>query len=868
MWLAGTRKPYVHIGFGLTLVVFLITATGLAMLGVAIYYLSEPILLDSQRGYVDVVCSTRSEITAELLQNAKTTMQQFSLRHNFTQAFVSHADNTTRAQLSGLVNTMLSSHHILAVRTYMANGTQTSDTRASGFDTSVNYGDLFPLDQEELVEGVIDFFDTHPEPYLSGPSRYQNSSGEHFYAYSLTILASDRILPQNSTLADSVGHRGLMTGVFLGSSIYSALSARDSSRSQSPQFHVGQGFFCSNSTFDDENTQSVKSLMPADQTVFVGRDQMAAMQKGTTPLSASLVNDPNEGRMLVVSRMIDFPTNSALYIVVRQHHRNTFCLPFAIRDIILITCFSVEGGLILLTQFFSNLIVRRIVRLKMAAKNERVHLNGWLALLLWPLRRKKNVELNTESEFFVPEKVPLRKRRWRDEIDEISNRFNEVSDMLSSEYAILNARVMARRSEIEDAQKAANEANSAKSRFLARITHELRTPLHGIIGTATVSLGETDRNVLQKNLRIITRCGELLLRLLMDLIFFSENRVENGFEENEFTVDEFADQLIAIFGELCARKKAVLLIEAPLHARGCILLGDSNCILQILYNLVSNGIRYTPHDGKLICRMKVSHEEGKMRRFMFEAQDEGPGISPEQRDAIFEEFTHDDDDARITSSNTGLGLYISRQLAERMGGTLTLQESVEKGSKFVLEVPIKLSMAKVSEIDGASPMISSKTVPAVDDSDDTQKLTGGETLGKQKSGSIKALSALIVDDNNLNLMVLKRMLFLEGVSDITLAQDGFEAIEKVRSAAQNGRSFDIIFMDIQMPKMDGRQTTVHLRTEEGFMAPIIAVSAYASDENAERCKKSGMNTFLVKPVKRASIKKIVNDMRYSGFRNG
>lgn len=848
---------------GLTQLVLLITAIGMATFSVAVYFLSKPIFLSSQAGYVDVVCRIRAELANEFLGNAETTLKQLSLRHNLTRAFVSQPSNRTYDQLAGLLDTMSSTHSTLGVRTYMANGTRTAEVKSHRFDTSVNYDNLFPLDQSENgVELVLSFLRENSEPWTSGPYQFKNSTDHTFYAFSLTMHASDRIQPHNSTLSNAKGNTGIITCIFLGDNLLQALSARDSSRFQSSQYHVGQGLLCPGHSMDPHSPR-VEALVPKGLTFSVSDSQKNSMEHSQNPPHASIVNDPDDGKVLVSSRKIPFSTNLALYIVVRQQHQYAYASPSTVRNMILIACFSVEGGLIVLTQILSNFIVHRIVRLNRATNNdEHKPSRNWCYSLFSPSHDNVVSITSRKSDFFAPSKVPLRDH-WPDEIDDITGRFNQLSENLSKEYAILNSRVMARRSEIEAAHEAANKASNAKTQFLARITHELRTPLNGIMATASITLEEKNFTLIHQNLRTITRCGELLLRLLMDLLYFTEERNENTFDKHDFTVSEISSQLSAIFSEQSLAKNAKLLVEIEPSTKSYILHGDANRILQIIFNIVSNGLKYTPQEGTLICHMSLMSKDNRSGLFRLEVEDEGPGIPHDLRSKIFEEFVRGGNFIQDERQGMGLGLYISRQLAESMGGSIELESEVGKGSKFSLVIPLQVSTTLT--MDGASKdsnHTSESSVKSAERPRETNEAgTCPETYPQRSEKRLSSLRALLVDDNKVNLMVLQRMLKLEGITDVVLAYDGYEAIKKVQNAFNEGKSFDIIFMDIQMPKMDGRQTTLHLRNEENVTVPIIAVSAYASEENAERCISMGMNMFLSKPVRRPGIHKILTDLR-------
>lgn len=514
-----------------------------------------------------------------------------------------------------------------------------------------------------------------------------------------------------------------------------------------------------------------------------------------------------------------------------------------------------------------------------------------------------------------------------DECVDMAIRIDSIFQALSRQYKILEERVEIRKKEIQEAQRNADEANAAKTHFLARVTHELRTPLNGILGTATLCMDEEDITSVRTSLKTIYKCGELLLHLLTDLLTFTESELEtDALDEREFMLDEVTVQIWAIFRDQTEKANINLDISIGPDSKALIVYGDLNRILQVVFNLMSNSLKFTPANGRV--EFKVTSEEiedGAERLVTFVVRDNGPGIAPHLQARVFEAFVQGEiDNTRVRKAGVGLGLNICEELAKRMGGSISLKSELGHGAEFTFKLPLRYvstkrnssrgitnenqknlwpeyelyntdTIMKKAEAElGVSKKISSGinsgvTTPKsekksfnADHSDaDTKKeesipdlptLHGFEgnnddqarpPLNRAPTASSApvdtALRVLVADDNKVNQEIMKRMLNLEGLADIEVADDGLEAIEKAKLAADDGKLFDIIFMDVQMPNCDGKKATQTLR-ELKFSVPIIAVSAYANEENVEACLSAGMNLFLGKPLRRPSLHKLLQGL--------
>jgi osomolarity two-component system sensor histidine kinase SLN1 len=609
------------------------------------------------------------------------------------------------------------------------------------------------------------------------------------------------------------------------------------------------------------------------------------------------------------------------------------------------------------------------------------------------------------KKFKIPGKVKESKHVVTDELTELTGTFNEMADELMIQYTRLEERVAERTRELEISKKAAETANESKTLFIANISHELKTPLNGILGMCAVCMGEDDLPRIKKSLQVVYKSGDLLLHLLNDLLTFSKNEIDSAIrlDEKEFNLADIKSQILTIFEKQVIEKhvhftvkfigtppvtetividdeKHALTMASPStsHAHGpsgtarmkdMILWGDQHRILQVLINLVSNSLKFTPEGGRVEVRIKClgdyekpegstkvsfdsrsnsairsrtpsfqsrdtqiggsvagSNFEHHFRErepaiyrtlaFSFEVEDTGPGIPSHLQQRVFEPFMQGDLGLNRKYGGTGLGLSICSQLSRLMGGTIHLDSTVGKGSTFKVDIPLKFlkEMAPstrssstagsrppsdIISLDDAAANIrtsgaNSPVVKPVETKDLQPRLVGlsqpffaaappssppinttaatNNTANTNSSSTSSAafksaLSAsdnntstkirvLVAEDNAVNQEVVLRMLKLEDIYDVTVAKDGQEAYDTVKAAMSEGNKFDLIFMDIQMPNLDGLESTRLIR-QMGYSAPIVALSAFAEESNIKDCIESGMDMFLSKPIRRPALKQVL-----------
>jgi signal transduction histidine kinase/CheY-like chemotaxis protein len=365
-------------------------------------------------------------------------------------------------------------------------------------------------------------------------------------------------------------------------------------------------------------------------------------------------------------------------------------------------------------------------------------------------------------------------------------------------------------------QKQSEEANLAKSNFLANMSHEIRTPMNTIIGMARLALKNAPPHRQRDYLGKILSSGEHLLGVIDDILDFSKiDAGKTDLETIDFDLHQIKRTLTNLFEWKAAEKGLRFAIEfAPDIPRK--LRGDPLRINQVLINLVSNAIKFTERGEIVIQANKLKQDEtGILLRF--EVRDTGIGISPEQEALLFEPFQQGDSSTTRKYGGSGLGLVISKRLAELMGGKIELQSEPGQGSIFCFTARLD---------------IGSKPLP---DSTQQQVLAASALSGAR---------VLLAEDHPFNQQVTIEFLNAAGVTTC-VANNGKEALDLLRH-----ERFDCVLMDTQMPLMDGLEATRLIRNDTALAAiPVIAMSANVSGEGRERCLDAGMNDFIGKPFK-------------------
>lgn len=440
----------------------------------------------------------------------------------------------------------------------------------------------------------------------------------------------------------------------------------------------------------------------------------------------------------------------------------------------------------------------------------------------------------------------------------------------------------AARVEAEEKRADAERIMEGRSAFLAAVGHDLRTPISAILtGSAELERGATD-GAARAQARLINDAGFMMKALLDDLL--DHAKLEAGHmtvDAVDFNLRDLLNQSARLWRGPARAKGLKFRIEGAANVPGAVR-GDPMRLRQVLNNLISNAMKFTVA-GSITLRLDAWPEDGGGHAVLIEVADTGPGMTPEQLARLFTPFDQTADGVSARHGGTGLGLSISRQLTELMGGRLTARSRVGDGARFTLALRLDAARAAVavaSALDQESRAAVARALssgPSTRPSAPATPPPAAQSLAEAARGAPqpapepaaddeegRPMRVLVVDDHDINRRAIQLILQPLGC-DIATAADGMAALKICEHTA-----FDLIFMDVRMPELDGRETTRRLRAGDGpnALAPVIAVTADTAPEDIAACTEAGMTYFVPKPITPPMLLGAINHVMTSAQADG
>ena len=388
------------------------------------------------------------------------------------------------------------------------------------------------------------------------------------------------------------------------------------------------------------------------------------------------------------------------------------------------------------------------------------------------------------------------------------------------------------KAELLIAAKKAEAANEAKTEFLQRMSHDIRTPINGICGLVNMAEHYADNMEKQTEYRTkVKEASNLLLELVNDVLDMS--KLESGeivLEEIPFNLSKISREVFVVIEQMAAEQNIRIVWEKK-EITHRDLMGSPGYVKRVMMNILSNAMKYNRENGYIyISCIEIPSGQPEMTIMEFVCRDTGIGMAEEFQKHIFEPFAQEHSGSRTKFAGTGLGMPIAKKLIEKMGGTITFESVEGVGTTFVIRVPFRIDTDRDSKVE----------------------------TGEKTEVSIRGLHILLAEDNELNMEIAEFMLQNEG-AEVTKAWDGQEAV-KIFEKSRSGE-FDVILMDIMMPVMNGYEAAKMIRSldrEDAKAIPIIAMTANAFTEDRLRAKEAGMDEHVAKPVDVELLIKVIH----------
>ena len=434
---------------------------------------------------------------------------------------------------------------------------------------------------------------------------------------------------------------------------------------------------------------------------------------------------------------------------------------------------------------------------------------GWFLL-----RQKQQQELRTEKE------ANLRLEQYNIHLTQVNDELRQAQDAAA------------------EALQSAERASKAKTDFLSNMSHDIRTPMNAIIGITTLMKNELHQpEKLAEHLDKLETSGQLLLGIINNILDMS--RIESGkttLNVEKMNLPQQVSQLDSIIRQQAGQRRQTFTVNTHLQHEN--VLADPNRLNQVLMNILSNAVKYTPMGRHIRLEVEELPRNEHFARYRFVVQDDGIGMSEEFQKTLFDPFTREEKSGTNKVQGTGLGMAITKSIVDLMGGSISVESAPGKGTRFevVLEFPIDTEADTVQE---------------------AQVLPEEEETASPLSG----MKFLCAEDNAINAEILEMLLETKGAS-CTICPNGQEIVDAFASVKPG--DYDMILMDVQMPVMDGLEATRRIRSGEnplGRTIPILAMTANAFLEDMQKSKEAGMDEHLSKPVDIAALEQTVKRFR-------